>query len=184
MKYIKTALFMVFFLSFLFIANIDAQDTTNPQGITDQGPAFVCLDTTWCKDNNQCSVANIHRTRVSTSQSKGAPNSVAYVAECLDNIPGKNGPVCTTGNSEIDKMLFCAEADRNTNPECDRYKFLQDTIGYSITQDHKGKENSGYGYYWLENGQMVKKVPPQALRTNGLGDIVPSIIEIQSSTPN
>lgn len=177
MKYLKTIILTLFSFALLFNFSVLAQDDVNPQGVSGQGPAFMCLDMESCEDSNNCSKADDHRVKLTTTQSKGSPNSVAYVAECIDGVPGKDSPICTTGNSEIDRMLFCAEADRNVNPECDRFTFLKNTIQYSLDR------NSSYGYFWEENGQMLKKNPPQALRTNGLGDIVPSVIEVQSYTP-
>ncbi len=184
MKYLKATILVLLSSLFFISSVVFAQDDVNPSGLSGQGPAFICLDAEWCKENNNCSVPNVHRTRLTTTSTKGAPNSVAYIAECVDGVPGKTGPVCTTGNDDIDKMLFCSEADRETNPECKRYSFLQQTVQYSITHDYNNRPHDQYGYFWQENGQFVKKSPPQALRTNGLGDIIPSVVEVQSSTPD
>lgn len=176
MKYLKVSI-LTLFLSLIFSFSVSAQDDVNPTGLSGQGPAFVCLDFEWCNEEGTCSTRNTHRTKVMTSESRGTPNSVAYIAECLDNIPGEVGPLCTTGNSEIDKELFCTATDRDINPKCDRFTYLNEKVGYTLSRDEH------YGYYWIENGTAVKKDPPTALRTNGLGAIIPAEVEIQSYTP-
>lgn len=190
MKYIKAILLTLFFSLFFSLYPVSAQDDVNPSGLSGQGPGFICLDMKSCRDKGACTSGsgNGHRVSLSTTDTNGAPNSVAYVAECFDNIDDPydgstvTKTVCTTGNSELDKQLFCLPGD--TSQSCDRYKVLQETIKYSITHDYNGKPNEGYGHFWFENGQFVKKAPPQALRTNGLGKLVPSIVEVQSSTPD
>ena len=185
MKYLKATFLTLFTFFFLFSFTVLAQDDVNPEGLSGKGPAFACLDIAWCVNDGACSVKNVHRARLTTSDQTGTPNSEAYIAECFDNIEidGNVQSVCTTGNSELDKELFCTPEERN-NPACDRYQVLQDEIDYSLTKDHEGNSNDSYGWFWQENGQFVKKDPPQKLSTNGLGKMQPPVIEVQSSTPD
>ncbi len=183
MKYIRATFLTLFVSLFFFILPISAQDDVNPAGISGKGPSFACLDLSWCIEDGICSIKSKHRVKLTTSTQKGAPNSDAYVAECFDSVPGY-GTLCTTGNSDLDKELFCTEEQiANGDPVCDRFNILKETIHYSITTNQKGEAIDSYGWFWQENGQMVKKTPPEKLRTNGLGNLIPSVLEVQSSTP-
>ena len=166
---LTTTLFFVF----LFIPpQIFAQNT-------DSGLRFSCLEAVSCvQQNSNCTVKSIHRARLSPSASaKAVPNDInTYVTECLDVDSDNNGipeTMCTTGNSTLDKELFCDDAN-STDPLCDHYTLMKDRLGYSI--DKAG----GYGIYFVSNNQANKQATATRIASDGVGNIVPPIIEWQS----
>ncbi|MFA9289265.1 MAG: hypothetical protein ACEQSA_05305 [Weeksellaceae bacterium] len=178
----KLILFLFGFLFLFLVKPTYAQDAV---------PAlrFVCLDLQWCNDlaPEACGfIPGQHRGHRgllrSSNQAKAVPNSnETYITECLDvdtNADSIPEVVCTTGNSTMDKKLFCGD-ENATSPECDHLSILQNSVQYSL--DHDGS----YGIYYKENNQFVKQPldPRDPIATNSLGNIIPSEIAWQSYTP-
>jgi len=192
-KYI-ILLFGLFLLA--FVPEIHAQ----PQ--QSSGLRFACLDAEWC-NNATCpsGSSHVHRTALSNSAetSKKAVPGKTYITECVEVKGFITGPyglsgdiICTTGNSDLDKELFCDVAVGTTGglsqaqlDQCDHYARLkQPDVDYKLDRD------SSYGIYHLNTqtgapaNQYVQKNinDPSSLvvQANGSGVVAP--MEWQSYT--
>lgn len=123
-----------------------------------------------------------HRVQISLEDRLFSPNSFIYIVECLEigeDIDGNGSadPICTTGNSQLDKTLFCGETDSPNSAGCDRYSFLSShkDILYSLDK------TTDYGQFHIVNG-LIQRVNPAQIRTNSAGKPLISAIEWQSYT--
>lgn len=158
---------------------VNAQDPSEFQGLR-----FACVEQTRCDSSEVCmnKNKNVHRVRLTTrADVKGIPNDPnTYLTECLEiDEGGVPKTVCTTGDSTLDKELFCGDP-ASTDPQCDHLQILKDKVEYSVEEGKYGD----YGIYHVRNGQLEKKQPPTKIATNANGDIDPTAIEWQSFTPD
>lgn len=165
------------FLTFFLVAPLFSAHAQN----TLPGLQYSCLQTEWCLNSQSCTTNHVHRVRLSTAEgTKATPSSQkSYVTECIEVVdPGTNTPtsICTTGDSTLDKELFCGPG--HANPAvCDFYAQLQNKVGYSLSHE------ATYGTYYQTTGNTLEKQPPRTVSTDALGNMQPSAIEWQSYTP-
>ena len=157
-----------------------------------------CVDFTLCStgtDNTSCQpVGNDtmhtssfwgHRVQFPLATNYAA-NQTIYIVECIHNSgadingDGTADKVCTTGNSTLDKTLFCAD-ENATSPNCDRLTVLKNAMTYDL--DRNLDSGGGYGVYHLEGTSYVRKSPPTTLSTGATGNPGVAKIEWQSHTP-
>lgn len=167
-----------FLTSSLFFLILALAPPTHAQN-TDSGLRFSCLEAVSCVQlNSQCTLKSVHRAKLTpNANAKAVPNDInTYLTECLDVDFDNNGipeSMCTTANSTLDKELFCNDANA-TDPQCDHYSILKQKIGYTIdkTQD--------YGIFFVSNHQATRQNTATRIASDGVGNVVPPIIEWQS----
>ena len=116
-------LFALFAFLFLTILPVSAQNADEFVGLR-----FVCLNQARCNGDNDCSAKNDHRTELTTrADVKGIANDPnTYLTECLEiDVNGVPKTVCTTGNSDLDRELFCTPENASSD-QCDHLKILKD----------------------------------------------------------
>ncbi len=166
-------------LLFVPFARVNAQAASSEL----PGLQYSCLETTFCKRSDVCSLKHSHRVQLeSTTDFKMVAGSKdTYLTECLD-IPnaatGVPETICTTGSSDLDRELFCG-ADNPDPNACNFAQQVAERAEWSLAS----QETDGIYHYVAATQKFVKK-PPQKLSTDGRGNLIPSKLEWQSYTPN
>ena len=197
---------LIFIISFFAISLlfrvVEAQETD--ESSLNTVPAtmqFSCLEGVNCGRNaGTCTSNDPLRVRLNTKNVTGARNSEIFITECIrvDNNKIKvNGELvnstapdsddntsvlCTTGNSELDRELFCEESFRD-HPLCDRLNVLKESVGYSIS------DSDNYGMFMVrtvDGNEVAQKIdPPMGYETDVNGSIADlTALEIQSRYDN
>ena len=185
---------MMYLISLVFLVFISI---TSPSHVLAQAPneqswAYQCINdfhqcSTNQKEVNQSCLPiddDVHESnewwhRIQMDLTKlTIPAQEMIILQCGkvdEDLDGDNqpDPVCTTGNSTLDKELFCGDPNA-TGESCDRVKILQEKKGYKI--------NTGdYGIYHLINNKY-EQVTQYKIPVDALGKITIPKVEWQSGT--
>lgn len=156
--------------------------------------SFQCVDFVHCAesgDKNQAcdpigndaahtSGAWSHRAQLFMDRLNFAPNSEVLVTECIDagidlNDDGQADPVCTTGDSTQDKILFCG-SENPSNDKCDHFSLLQRSeIGYNFDKSGTG------GVYHKING-IFQSAIAKKIAVDASGKSVVPAVEWEGNT--
>jgi len=167
-------IFVIFVLFLLLGLKGAVHAQVNNQNLKTYG----CINAVLCNDQDQDIHKNVncpgpnngsdqgtwpHRSRIFNTTPLAA-NADIFVTECIAE---SEGLICTTGSSQLDKQLFCGDANA-TNPICDHYAILKNKPhAYRMIPDWHESDYSIYysDYYNYSSEQEVKQAPATMNRT-------------------
>ncbi len=121
------------------------------------------------------------RAKIELSLFTFPAHSEVTIAQCIDTGEDTDGDgtadtICTTGNSTLDKEIFCGDAN-SPDAGCDHLTYLKNMDKVYYMQDGPG----GYGQFYIQNG-IEQKVTPAKIPTDAAGKTTIPLMEWQSYT--
>jgi hypothetical protein len=149
--------------------------------VKEVGVRFSCLKAEICQNDTVCTTKDSSRVKItSDTDTRALPSDKkAYIMECVEfPTPTAEGltSICTTGNSTLDKELFCNDA-QSTDLQCDHLSLLKEKVSYSLATDD---QNVGV-FYKQSDDRFIRRNPPTYVETSSQGKIIPDEIEWQNS---